>query len=79
MKKLFILLLDQLGTDRGENIDSYHSVLSPLSAGGPKNFQCWQNGGDLQILNFQGSGDFFQGVWGFSESNFQLLIKHHIS
>ena len=26
----------------------------------------------------QGAVDFFRGILGFSESNFQLLIKHHI-
>ena len=37
-EKLFILLLDQLETDGSENIDSYHSVYSLLSAGEAKKF-----------------------------------------
>ena len=48
--------------------------------GGLKSFRCWQKGGNLHFLNLQGGSEFFfQGRGrGFSESNFQLLIKYHI-
>ena len=64
MKKLFILLLDQLGTDRGENIDSYHSVLSPLSAGGAKKFSVLAKRWGLANFEFSREWGFFSGGLG---------------
>ena len=59
------------------------SVLPPFLEGGLKLFQCWQKGGTCTFWNFRENwvkigewvlpgGSWF---WGFSESNFQLLMK----
>ena len=72
---------------RSKKIRHFHYCLpltSPLSAEGPEQFSMLAKRGDIHFfrggMSKKGVVDFFRGGggWGFSESNFQLLIKYHI-
>ena len=83
-EKILLWLIDFDLTGLLEDFLSLPHSSLPISAGGPKNISMLPKKRGLTFFeSLRGNWvkrweRIFLGVWGFSESNFQLFIKYHI-